>query len=75
MTTTDADMEARLRDLLESLIYATEGGDYPPDLPEEFRELAGVSTFADAGVMTHNRGLVVRMADDSEFQITIVQSR
>lgn len=34
-----------------------------------------VSTFDEAGVLTRNKGLVVRMGDGSEFQITIVQSR
>ena len=38
-------------------------------------DLARVVTFADAGIMTNNAGLVVRMKDGSEFQITIVQSR
>lgn len=33
-----------------------------------------VRTFETAGVLTSNRGLVVRIGD-SEFQITIVQSR
>jgi len=38
-------------------------------------EIARVSTFEEAGVLTGNRGVVVRAADGSEFQITIVQSR
>jgi hypothetical protein len=33
-----------------------------------------VETFADAGLMTNNMGLVVRIGD-SEFQIQIVRSR
>jgi CobQ-like glutamine amidotransferase family enzyme len=37
-------------------------------------EIRRVATFEDAGVLTRNRGLVVRLADGSEFQITIVQS-
>lgn len=32
-------------------------------------------TFAESGVMTQNDGLVVRMSDGSEFQVTIVQSK
>jgi hypothetical protein len=31
-------------------------------------------TFADAGLMTNDEGLVLRLADGSEFQLTIVQS-
>lgn len=38
-------------------------------------EGADVESFADAGIMTTNRGVVVRMRDGSEFQVTIVQSR
>ncbi len=34
-----------------------------------------VVTFADAGVLTDNRGLVLRLSDGSEFQLTIVRSR
>lgn len=36
--------------------------------------IASVQSFADAGVLTNDAGLVVRMADGSEFQLTIVQS-
>jgi hypothetical protein len=33
-----------------------------------------VSTFEEAGVMTMNRGLVVRLTNGAEFQVTIVRS-
>ena len=33
-----------------------------------------ISTFADAGVLTANRGLVVRIGT-AEFQVTLVRSR
>jgi len=33
-----------------------------------------ISTFADAGVLTANRGLVVRIGT-TEFQVTLVRSR
>jgi hypothetical protein len=36
---------------------------------------AGISTFEDAGVLTNNRGLVVRLQNGAEFQVTIVQSQ
>ena len=41
--------------------------------PEEM-EIGEASTFNDAGVMTMNAGLVVRMSNGDEFQVTIVQS-
>ncbi len=33
-----------------------------------------IKTFEDAGVLTSNKGLVVRI-DDAEFEVTVVQSR
>lgn len=32
-----------------------------------------VRNFNDAGLMTSNEGVVVRLADGSEFQLTVVQ--
>jgi len=34
-----------------------------------------VETFEEAGLLTRAHGLVLRMGDGSEFQITIVRSR
>jgi hypothetical protein len=36
---------------------------------------ADVQSFRATGVLSGNEGLVVRLADGSEFQVTIVQSR
>ncbi len=33
------------------------------------------SSFKSVGMMTRNEGLVVRMKDGSEFQVTVVKSR
>jgi hypothetical protein len=38
-------------------------------------EIRRVQTFEEAGLLTDNRGLVVRTEDGREFQITIVESR
>ena len=38
-------------------------------------EIARVETFEEAGLLTANRGVVVRTADGSTFQICIVKSR
>lgn len=35
---------------------------------------AEVNSFSDAGLLTQNCGLVVRMTDGTEFQITIVKT-
>jgi len=37
-------------------------------------QLKSAASFEDHGIMTRNRGVVFRMKDGSEFQITIVQS-
>jgi hypothetical protein len=39
------------------------------------RVIRRVSSFADAGVLTADTGLVVRLHDGSEYQITIVRSK
>jgi len=38
-------------------------------------EIRSIRTFEDAGVMTYNKGLVIRYDDGTEFQVTIVQSK
>jgi len=55
---------------LESLILDLEYEDENP-LAEK---ISSARSFQDAGIMTMNRGVVLRMSDGSEFQITIVQS-
>ncbi len=61
--------EDTLQDGLLSLI--TEGSDCSEISWEDVR----VTTFENAGIMTYNKGLVLRMPDGTEFQLTIVQSR
>lgn len=41
----------------------------------ELLPISSVRSFREAGVMTNNNGLVVRLANGEEFQITVVQSR
>ena len=36
---------------------------------------AAVRSYEEAGVLTNNAGLVLRMPDGREFQLTIVRSR
>ena len=38
-------------------------------------QIEAVETFEAVGMLSMNKGLVVRMNDGSEFQLTIVQSR
>lgn len=41
----------------------------------EWSDVDSVSSFADAGLLTRDAGVVVRFANGAEFQIRIVQSR
>lgn len=38
-------------------------------------EVSNIKTYAEAGILTQDSGLVLRMEDGSEFQITIKQSK
>jgi hypothetical protein len=38
-------------------------------------EVVSYRTFADAGLFTNDAGLVVRLADGTEYQLTVVRSR
>ena len=61
--------EDTLQDALRK--YITEGYDSYEICWENLR----VRTFAEAGLMTYNKGLVIGLPDGTEFQLTIVQSR
>ncbi|MDP9411164.1 MAG: hypothetical protein M3P70_11810 [Actinomycetota bacterium] len=56
-----------------------EDGGFAAELADELADdevaVERVVTFADDGVLTDNRGLVLRLSDGSEFQLTIVRSR
>jgi hypothetical protein len=45
------------------------------DLHGEAHVFARIVTYADAGVLTRDAGLIVRTAGGDEFQVTIVQTR
>jgi hypothetical protein len=45
------------------------------DALADWEIVESISTFEDRGVLTRDRGVVVRMGDGTEFQVTIVQSR
>lgn len=67
---------ALLEDATVPDLFAEITGEDPAQLPElDDRLDRGVIPFRDAGVMTNNAGLVVRLSDGSEFQITVVRSR
>jgi hypothetical protein len=61
--------QAMVELLQEALEVWTDDLGTPDDEEVEF-----VGTFQDVGLMTSNKGLVVRVGD-SEFQVTVVRSR
>lgn len=62
-------MVKTLRDLLEN------GSTDQDDTEEVLAQLQQVTTFDDEMMLTSNKGLVVRLDDGTEFQVTVVQSR
>lgn len=62
--TQPAELERWLQSVLECL-----DEDEAPELAD-----CKVTTFDEAGVLTRDRGLVVRLANGSEFQLTIIRS-
>jgi len=67
MSTTTTDLTAALRD---AVLDAQDSGSL--DLADH---VTGLATFEESGVLTRDDGLVLRLADGSEFQLTVVQSR
>ena len=45
------------------------------DTPDRIEELFRIQTFAEAGLLTTDSGLVLHLDDGSSFQVTIVRSR
>lgn len=44
-------------------------------LEDELTEKSRVRTYAEEGLLTRDEGLVVKLPDGNEFQITVVQSK
>lgn len=44
-------------------------------LEDELTEKSRVQTYIEAGLLTRDEGLVVKLPDGNEFQITVVQSK
>ena len=69
------EMQTALNDLFAGVILAADCDEYPEDLPDELSEVERVQTYDEAGILTNNKGLVLRMKDGTEWQLTIVQGR
>lgn len=83
---TDQDLQDTLRIIIENLIDARDEDDGSDDadgtLADAMRDMVGdaeeirsVTTFESAQLLTRNAGIVLRMQNGSEFQVSIVQSR
>ncbi|WP_028188846.1 hypothetical protein [Salinispora pacifica] len=82
-TDEDTDHEGLLERLLRHLLSGNDLDELCEEaaLPVLMEHTGGplyvreVVTYGDAGVMTLNRGVVIRLSDGSEFQLSIVTSR
>ena len=71
----EMEMQDALKTLLEEIAYMDADERDRLGVLDGLDDIENISTFEEAGVLTNNAGLVVRLGDGSEFQITIVQSR
>ena len=62
-------------DMVQAISDALEAADERAQDDGEPAAIRSLLTFDDAGLMTQNSGLVVRLADGSEYQVTVVRSR
>lgn len=74
--------EQRFQDCLYMLLQTVadtaptdEDGELLWPVVNESHDVQDVRSFADDQVLTNNKGLTVKLADGSEFQLTIVKSR
>ena len=42
---------------------------------DESPQIETTETFQEAGLLTHDEGVVIELEDGSEFQVTVVQSK
>ena len=62
--------EQEFRDYLHGILDEIKD-DY--DDEEDIVHFKDIKDFKSAGILTNNEGLIIRMSDDSEFQVTIVK--
>lgn len=70
-------LQDALQQLFDALAFCDED-----DLSSEERDLVAATgpirkaeTFSDAGLLTRDKGIVIRLDDGSEFQITVQMNR
>lgn len=65
--------ETTAEQIEEALIGILQNGESADDTA--LADLQSVMSFEQEGVMTYNRGVVIRMADGTAFQVSIVECR
>jgi hypothetical protein len=69
------ELQDALKNLLEELAFMDEEDREDAGLGDDLADVKRVRTFEEEGVLTNNAGLVITMADGSEWQLTLVRSR
>lgn len=59
--------------VVEQALYGILTGEW--DTEDTALDGAHISTFAQAGVLTYNKGLTINLPGGTEYQLTIVRSR
>ncbi len=77
---TEQAMQNAMKEIIEALVERRKGSRDQPceefdDLADELDGVESVATFYEAGVLTHNKGIVVNLEDGGEFHINILRSR
>lgn len=72
---TERELQDALTSLLLDLVELQDDDDPDGHLADHLPGIEDAATFADRGLLSGNRGVVVSFADGSEFQISIVRSR
>ena len=62
--------EKEFREMLQGILEQVE---HYYDDEEDIVHLKDINTFQSAGLLTYSEGLIVKMSDSSEFQVTIVK--
>ncbi len=69
-------LQDRLRDLLEAVMFARDDADDPAnELAEHVEGIRQIATYDDVGMLTRDKGLVIETEGGAEFQLTISLSR
>ena len=69
------ELQDALKTLLEEVSFMEDEDREDAGLGEDLADVECVRTFEEEGVLTSDAGLVITMADGSQYQLTLVRSR